>query len=228
MRINKFIAGNTEFSRRKADELIKSGAVIVNGKIAEIGLEVGPSDNITINGKPIETGKDKIYIAINKPAGYITTRNDPQGRKTIMDLLPEFKNLKPAGRLDYDSEGLLILSNDGDFINQLLHPKFICEKEYFVIVSPPLSDKNKQLLENGVMVDDKLTSKSKITILKQKSEETHLTIIITEGRKRQIKKMFKEVGSRVIYLKRLRIGKIELKSLKKGHFRHLTGKEIDY
>lgn len=229
MRINKFIANNSQVSRRKADELILEGKVFVNGKkITTPGIEIDPeSDNIKIEDKSIQKTDEKIYIALNKPAGYVSTRSDEQNRKTVMELIPPDKNLKPVGRLDMDTEGLLLLSNDGEFINKLTHPKFECEKEYYTIIKGFLTNEEKKDLENGIEIDKKKTSPSKIKILKQDEKQTVLTIVIHEGRNRQIRKMFAKVQHVVKYLKRVRIHQIKLGSLGKGEFRPLTKNEIN-
>ena len=215
-----------------ADKLIGYGAVLVNGKIkATLGMDIDPEkDAVTINGKPVivpPKNESRIYIALNKPAGYITTRKDDRERQTIMELLPKIENLKPVGRLDKDTEGLILISNDGNFINRYTHPKFNCEKEYTAILEGNLSKKDKIYLENGVVIDGKITSKAQIRIIKADDRETEVSIIIYEGRKRQIRKMFMLVHHPVKHLKRLRIGKIKLESLKRGAFRHLTKEEID-
>ena len=229
MRINKFISANSKHSRRKADELIENGKVKVNGEIVkEMGLQVEPeNDSVEVDGKKINSHSEEIYFALNKPEGYVSTRSDEHGRPTIMDLLPNIPSLKPVGRLDIESEGLILISNDGKFINQHTHPKFECEKEYLVKITGVLSDEEKENLEKGVMIDDKKTSPAKVYIQKKKKNESTVKIIIHEGRNRQVRKMFAKVGHPVKYLKRLRIGSIELGKLRKGTFRNLSKKEID-
>lgn len=229
MRINKFIALHSSFSRRKADEMIKNGEVKINGKItANLGIDIDPlNDSIEIGGKKINNKTTKIYLALNKPAGYITSRADNLNRKTIMELLPKDQNLKPAGRLDKETEGLILITNDGDFINRYTHPKFQCEKEYFVQIIGQLNENDKNKLEKGIEIEGKKTAPAKIFLEESKKNETLLRIIIHEGRKRQIRKMFDKVSHPVKYLQRIRIGKIQLGELQKGKFRPLTKKEID-
>lgn len=229
MRINKFISSNSGISRRKADELILEGKVFINGKkITKPGKIITPGeDKIEINGKKVETTSEKIYLALNKPAGFITTRKDEKNRKTVMDLVPKNKNLKPVGRLDKESEGLLLLSNDGEFINRLTHPKFECEKEYYVALSTPLEDKDKRRIEKGIKLEGKKTYPSKIKIIKTNEKGTTLTITIHEGRNRQIRKMFASIGYNVEYLRRIRIGEIKIGNLQKSRYRRLKLTEIN-
>lgn len=224
-RINKFIALNSQFSRRKADELIQTGKVFLNGKIVkELGLQIDPQkDRITIGNKTLIAGRTKVYFALNKPAGYICTRDDELKRPTVMELMPKIPNLKPVGRLDLDTEGLLLLSNDGDFINRHTHPKFECEKEYFIQIKDDLTEAEKTKLENGIRIEGKKTAPAKIHML----SPTTLRMTIHEGRKRQIRKMFDSLNHPVKYLKRIRIGNIHLASLKKGHYRPLSNRDIN-
>lgn len=184
------------------------------------------NDKVTINGKPVVAKQEKIYIALNKPPGFVTTREDELNRPTVMDLIPKGKNLKPVGRLDKDTEGLLILTNDGDLIHNFTHPKFHCEKEYKVHVTGVLTDAEKARLENGVVIEGRKTARAQIQILKRSQTATDLKITIYEGRKRQIRKMFAEINHPVKYLQRVRIGKIKLGFLKKGEFRVLNKKEL--
>lgn len=229
MRINKFIAENSAYSRRKADELIKSGKVFVNDQcVTELGLDIDPEkDLVKVNKESIKAKNDKVYIALYKPTGYVTTRSDELKRKTVMELVPKIKNLKPVGRLDMDTEGLLLLSNDGAFINLHTHPRFECKKEYIAKVHGELTPEEKQRLERGIALNKKRTARCKIEIISQTSKETFLKITIHEGRNRQIRKMFAYVKHDVKYLKRISIGKIRLNEMKKGTYRNLTKSEID-
>ncbi|MBU1151999.1 rRNA pseudouridine synthase [Patescibacteria group bacterium] len=226
VRINKFISQNTEYSRRKADELIDQGKVKLNGKIVDSpGVQIDPQndrleiDNISIKVAPFE----KTYIALHKPMGFVTTRNDEMGRQTVMDLIPKNKNLKPIGRLDKKTEGLLLLSNDGDFINRLTHPRFECDKTYLAEISDPLDPKDQELLEKGVRIDRKVTYPAEIELI----QPNLVKIKIHEGRNRQIRKMFELLGYTVKYLKRIQIGGVSLGALKKGAYRNLTKSEVN-
>ncbi len=229
MRINKSIAANTSFSRRKADELIKNGKVSLNGKqTLELGLDINPEkDKIAISNRLVKQKTDKVYLALNKPKGYITTLADEHGRRTVMLLVPKQKNLKPVGRLDMDTEGLLLFSNDGEFINRLTHPKFECEKEYYVKIDGELKETDRKKLENGIILDGIETSKAKINVIKAEKKRTLLTMTIHEGRNRQIREMFDSIHRPVEYLQRIRIGRIKLGNLQKGKYRLLTTEEIN-
>lgn len=232
-RLNKFIASSTSFSRRKADELIVKGEVFVNGKKTQtLGITVDPEkDEIKVAGQKITMQKDKIYLALNKPANFVTTREDELNRETVMSLLPKIPNLKPIGRLDMETEGLLLFSNDGDFINHLTHPRFECEKEYLAKIAGKLTPEEQKQLEEGILIKENgkfiKTSPTKLKVIDSSEKATTLTITIHEGRNRQIRKMFATIKHAVKYLKRLRIGKIHLGSLKNGSYRKLTKEEID-
>ncbi len=232
MRLNKFIATHTNFSRRKADELISKGVITINDKkVDKLGTQIDPQkDIVKINNNKVSATQNFIYIALNKPAGMVTTREDEFGRKIVTDLIPKNLNLKPAGRLDFESEGLLLFSNDGDFIFRVTHPRFEHEKEYFVTIKGILKNKDKEKLEKGLNLKNIKTSPAKIKIIKEisvkNSQETLANIIIHEGKKRQIRNMFACLGYPVKYLQRIRIGNVVLGDLKKGQFRNLTEKEI--
>lgn len=229
MRINKFIAAYSSFSRRKADELIQKGHVVVNGKpLTTMGIDIDPDkDIVKIDNKIISAKSEKIYLAFYKPKGYITTRKDEKDRPTVMELLPKIPNLKPVGRLDENSEGLLLVSNDGEFINHFTHPRFEREKEYVTKVKGKLSAQEKQKVELGMIIEGRKTYPAQVEIIDQSEDETFLKIIIHEGRNRQIRKMFDYLNHPVKYLKRIRIGNITLGNLQKGAHRHLTKQELD-
>ena len=217
MRIQRFIALNSAYSRRTAEKLIDEGLVKLNGKIViEQGVKIKPGDSIKVKGKLLKPIEETMTIMLNKPAGYVTTKNDEFNRQTVMDLIP-YKNLVPVGRLDKDTEGLLLFTNDGDLAYNLTHPKFEHEKEYEVRLRDPLSKEDKEKLEKGVKFDRKVTAPAKI--FKVKGKECN--IIIHEGRKRQIRRMFEVIGNKVIYLKRIRIGKFKLGKLQKGKFKNI-------
>lgn len=227
VRLQKYIAMNSNYSRRKAEELILLGKISVNGKIIEeMGTRVDPDkDSVEIEGKPIQKNEEKIYLMLNKPAGFVTTRADLNAKKTVMELI-KYKNVYPVGRLDKDTEGLLLFTNDGDFAYKLTHPKFEHEKEYIVYLKKPFSPANKQLLENGIMIDFKKTAPCKIYNIQTNKNLISLSIVIHEGRKRQIRRMFEKIGNPLVFLKRVRVGKIMLGDLPQGEVRFLTADEI--
>lgn len=222
MRLARFIAMNSEYSRRKAEELISEGRVKLNNKTAKLGEIIDTEkDKVFINDKILKPIPNRITLMLNKPAGYTTTKKDPHAKKTVMDLIP-YKDVFPIGRLDKDTEGLLLLTNDGDLAYKLTHPKFEHEKEYFVELKNPVSNDEIKKLENGIIIDGKRTAPCKITNHKQNK----LNITLHEGRKRQIKRMFEKLGNKVIYLYRLRIGKLELGNLKIGSYKIINSKDI--
>ena len=230
MRINKFIAESGVASRRKADEMIKEGLVKVNGKICKTGCDIDiANDHVTVNGKTINIVKTYEYYIMNKPKGYITSVKDEKGRKTVMDLLPQnLTRLFPVGRLDYDSEGLLILSNDGDLTFKLTHPKNEIPKTYLVKTENPISEKDLSLLRNGVVIDGVKTKKCNVVLIDKNKDYSKLHITITEGKNRQIRKMIEAVGNHVDFLKRISIGDLKLKGLNRGEYRKLTAEEVAY
>jgi len=218
---------NSNFSRRKAEELILQGKISVNGNpVTEMGTKVDPDkDTVEIEGKPINKISEKIYLMLNKPADYVTTRADINAKKTVMELI-KYKNVYPVGRLDKDTEGLLLFTNDGDFAYKLTHPKFEHEKEYIVYLKKTFSPLDKQTLENGIMIDFKKTAPCRIYNVQTHKNMISLSIIIREGRKRQIRRMFEKIGNPLVFLKRIRIGKILLGDLPQGEVRFLTADEI--
>lgn len=230
MRINKFLAESGVASRRAADKLILEGVVKINGKTAELGDDVDvSSDCVKVNGKPINVVKKYDYYIMNKPKGYVCTVKDDKGRKTVMDLLPpNIKRLFPVGRLDYDSEGLLILTNDGDLTFKLTHPKNEVPKTYLVKTEKPVSLEDLNKLRSGVVVDGVKTKKCNIKLIETTKTGSKLHVTITEGRNRQVRKMFEAVDNCVDFLKRIKIGDLQLSGLNRGEVRALSPYEIDY
>ena len=230
MRINKFIAESGVASRRQADKLIEDGVVKINGRIAKLGdeVEVG-EDSVSVNGKLINVVKKYDYYMMNKPKGYVCTVKDDKGRKTVMDLLPnDQKRLFPVGRLDYDTEGLLILTNDGNLTFKLTHPRNEIPKTYVVKTEKPVLDKDLVALRSGVVIDGVRTKKCNVKLIESTKEGSKLHITITEGRNRQIRKMIEAVNNNVDFLKRIKIGDLTLTELNRGEIRALTPLEIDY
>ncbi len=230
MRINKFLAECGVCSRRKADQLIDDGAVKINGETASIGNDVNvDNDIVTVNGKIINKVKKYDYYIMNKPKGCVCTVKDDKNRKTVMDYLPaDIKRVFPVGRLDYDTEGLLILTNDGDLTFKLTHPKNEVPKTYLVKTEKPVDEQDLSKLRSGVVIDGVKTKKCNIRVVEKLKNGTKLHITITEGRNRQVRKMFEAVGNNVDFLKRIKIGDLQLTGLNRGEVRRLSAEEINY
>ena len=227
-RLQKVIANSGFCSRRKAEELISGGNVKVNGKIVtKLGTKVDKSDAITIFDKAL-TIEQKEYILLNKPRGVITSTNDDKKRKTVMDLIDTDKRLYPVGRLDYDTTGALLLTNDGELANLLMHPKNNIEKLYIAKVNGFVDKNALNKLSRGVYIDNFKTSKSKVRLKKydKKTNTSIVEIIIHEGKNHQVKKMFEAVGYEVLKLKREKISFLTIDSLKSGEYRYLSLKEV--
>jgi 23S rRNA pseudouridine2605 synthase len=231
VRINKYLASCELGSRRGVEDLIRQGNVKINGVVCQdLATQVDPDkDSILVNNKPVQHNETMLFILLNKPRGYMVTRNDEFNRKTIYDLLPDFAtNLHPIGRLDYDSEGLLILTNDGDVTNKLSHPSFKVEKTYKVIVKGKLDKEKLAVLRNGIEIDEYKTQPAKVFLKKTSNEQSELRITISEGKNRQIRKMLEAVGHEVSSLKRLQIGEIKLEKMPTGTWRFLKDSELLY
>ena len=228
MRINKYIAASGVASRRKADELISAGRVKVNSiTLKEPGYDVKPDDRVTVDGKRISVSEKKVYIALNKPIGYVTTVSDNQGRPTVMDLITDIEErIFPVGRLDYNTSGLLLLTNDGDFSQKISHPIHELGKTYRAKVQGIISREKLARLRRGVDIGGFITSRAEVEIYKELPKQTIVDITIHEGKNRQVRKMFKAVGNPVIELKRISIGNVKLGRLIEGGYRNLTQKEI--
>ncbi|MCM1338618.1 MAG: rRNA pseudouridine synthase [Muribaculaceae bacterium] len=219
-RLNKYIASSGLCSRRKADELIESGVVMVNGKrVTELGFSVAPKDKVFVNGKMIHPIKH-VYYRFYKPAGYITTADDEKGRKTIYDLLPEnMHNLKPVGRLDKDSTGLIILTNDGDLINDLTHPSVKIPKFYRVSINGKITQNDIDTMYKGIEIEPGKTAYAEVDVLEIDNDHTVLEVVLYQGLNRQIRKMFAHLGFEVLTLKRTRHATLDLTGLKRGEFK---------
>lgn len=228
-RLQKFMAHRGIASRRKSEELIQEGLVKVNGKVVTVlGFMVNPEkDKIQVNGKLLKEEPSKIYLMLNKPRGYISTVLDPKGRKTVKDLVKDVKErIYPIGRLDYDSEGLLLLTNDGDLTLALTHPSHQVKKTYRVRVKGIPSINKLNQLENGVPLEDGITYPAQVHFIDQLNGNALLEIVIKEGRNRQVKRMCEYIGHEVIRLRRTKLGELSLGELKVGEYRKLTQKEI--
>ncbi len=226
-RLNKYIASAGICSRRKADELIESGAVVVNDKkVTELGFLVGDKDKVFINNKLIHPVKHQ-YYRFFKPAGYITTADDEKGRKTIYDLLPkELFGLKPVGRLDRESTGLLILTNDGELINELTHPSIKVPKVYLVSVDKLVQPHELEQMANGIEIEKGKIAYADIEVLEVDKDRTMMRITLYQGMNRQIRKMFKYFGYEVKSLKRIQHATIQLEGLKRGEWKPIKPKQI--
>lgn len=227
-RLQKVIANSGYCSRRKAEELISSGKVKVNGEIINrLGTCVDKNDTITILGKTLKF-EEKEYILLNKPRGVVTTTSDDKDRQTVLDLIETDKRLYPVGRLDYDTTGALLLTNDGELANLLMHPKNKIEKLYIVKVAGFVPKDILSKLANGVYIDNFKTSRAKVRLKKfdKKSNTSLVEIIIHEGKNHQVKKMFEAVGYEVLKLKREKIAFLDVQNLKSGEYRYLNLKEV--
>ena len=228
-RLQKIIALSGYCSRRKAEELISKGKVKVNGNIiTEMGYKTNFSDYIEVEGHPIETVEDKVYYLLNKPRGIVTTASDEKGRKTVVDLIKTDKRIYPVGRLDYDTTGIILLTNDGELTNYLTHPKNNIEKVYVAKIKGLITKEEIRRLCNGVFINGKKTSKAKAKILKidKKTNSSIVELIIHEGKNHQVKNMFKAIGYDVLKLKRESIAFLTLDGVPSGEYRELSIKEV--
>lgn len=230
MRINKYLANCGVAGRRACDKIIEEGRVKINGKICKLGDEVNEnSDTVLVDGQKVSLKSKHQYYLMNKPKGYVCTVSDDRGRKTVMDLLPDgVGRIYPVGRLDYDTEGMLILTDDGDLAFRLTHPKNEIPKTYLVRVEGAVSELELNKLRAGVILDGKKTNKCTAHIIETDKKFTKINITITEGRNRQIRRMFESINKNVDFLKRIKVGDLGLGSLERGKVRKLTAEEIFY
>ncbi len=230
VRLQKFMADCGVASRRKSEVLIENGAVKVNGKTAQIGDKVNPAtDKVYVHNKRIVLKRKggKRYIMLNKPRGYITTMSDEMGRKCVADLVKDIpERVYPVGRLDKDSEGLLIMTNDGDFSNQVMHPKQQVNKVYHVTVRPDLTPEQAKKLSAGIVVDGRKTAPCEVRVMNRLEDRTNVEMVLHEGRNREIRKMCEYFDLEVLRLRRISIGSVKMGKLKKGMWRDLTEAEI--
>ena len=230
VRLQKYLADCGIASRRKCEELIMQGKVEVNNKkVTELGTKINPQkDQVKYNRKIVKEENEKLYILLNKPIGYVTTVKDQFSRDTVLDLVKINKRIVPVGRLDMYTSGALILTNDGEFVNKLTHPKNEITKTYNVTVVGVVTKEEVKQLEEGVIIDDYKTKPAKVKILKidEQKNLSRLQIVIHEGKNRQIRKMCEAIGKKVLALHRSKIGNIEVKDLKLGTWRYLTSKEV--
>lgn len=228
VRLQKYLAECGVASRRKSEELIDQGKVRVNGNIASIGDKINPKrDTVTVSGKKIVKQKSHTYILLHKPRGFITTMNDEKDRKCVAELIKDVPGrVYPVGRLDRDSEGMLLFTNDGEFANAMTHPTRHIPKTYRVTVRPSITEEQLTKLTTGVIIEDRMTAPAEVRVITKQEGRVVLEIILYEGRNRQIRKMCEEVGLEVARLKRTAIGSIKLGMLKQGAYRELTEDEV--
>ncbi len=231
-RLNKYLASCGVASRRESEKLILEGRVKINGKLVkELSTQVNEErDHVTVDGNAVTPVNEYSYIMMYKPKGCVTTLKDEKGRKTVFSYLEDLNipHLVPVGRLDYDTEGLLLLTNDGELVHALTHPSHEVEKTYLVKVEGEVPEHKLAQLRKGVMVDGQITAKARVKLIEFKDGISKLEVTIHEGRNRQIRKMFEAVEREVIFLKRISVGRVRLGGLSRGTYRYLNDKEIDY
>lgn len=230
-RLQKFLANSGIASRRKCEEYILKGKVSVNGKIVdELGTKINPDkDVVKYNGKIVKKTDKKVYILLNKPIDYVTTVKDQFDRQTVLDLIDIPEKIVPVGRLDMYTSGALLLTNDGDFVYKVTHPKYEIEKTYTVTIRGIATQDDVKKLENGVKIDDYVSGKAKVKILKTDEEKnfSRLQITIHEGKNREVRKMCEAIDKKVLALHRRRIGNLDVKNIEIGKWRYLNKKEVE-
>ncbi len=231
MRLNKYLAECGLGSRRACDKLIQEGKVRINGKPAALGAEVLEHDSVTVSGRAVNPPSRHTYVMLHKPKGYITSASDEKGRKTVFELVKNTNvRLFPVGRLDYDTEGLLLLTNDGELCEKLTHPSHQVGKTYVAKIEGEISEDEVKRMRAGLVIDEgeAATKRSSVDVLEKGEGFTKLELVIYEGRNRQIRKMFEAVDKKVIFLKRTAIGEIRLGGLSRGEYRYLNERELKY
>lgn len=228
MRLQKYLAGCGAASRRKCEEFITAGRVTVNGAVVtELGTQVEEGDAVTLDGKPMLPEEKKYYILYHKPMGEVCTASDPQGRATVLDRFRDFPvRLFPVGRLDFDSEGLLLLTNDGEMMQRMLHPSREVDKTYLARVDGDVSLEAIRRLRAGILLDERMTAPAGVRVIRRTGVETVVLVTIHEGRNRQVRRMFDAVGHTVLLLRRVKFGPLEMGELKRGQWRELTEEEL--
>lgn len=228
MRLQKYLALCGVASRRHAEEMIASGRVTVNGiTVTQMGTQAEEGDIVCVDGRQVFPEAEKKYIIYHKPAGEVTTVSDPEGRPTVLDRFSDIGvRLFPVGRLDYDSEGLLLLTNDGELAEKMMHPSHEVDKAYYCKVLGTVTPEALQQLAKGVMLDDHLTSPARVRLIRQETFDAIVMVTIHEGRNRQVRRMFEELGYKVLMLRRVRFGPLDLGDLNRGQWRFLEENEI--
>ncbi|MBR8701718.1 Ribosomal large subunit pseudouridine synthase B [Fusobacterium sp. DD29] len=229
MRINKYLASLGIGSRRAIDKMIDDRRIRVNGEVISAGVKVTDDDLIEIDGKKIsKEAEKKVYYLLNKPLEVLSSAKDDRGRKTVVDLIRCKERIFPVGRLDYNTTGLIILTNDGELFNKVIHPRAELYKQYYVKVLGEIKDSSLEMLRNGVKLEDGMTLPAIVKLIKREKGKSEVEISIREGRNRQVRRMFDSVNHPVITLKREKIGKISIGKLRLGEYRELTKEEINY
>ncbi len=226
-RLQKVLAAAGIASRRASEELIEQGRVTVNGQVASLGDKCDPTEDVVeVDAERVNVDPERVYVVLNKPRGVVTTMDDPEGRPTVADLVNLPQRLFPVGRLDYDTEGLLLLTNDGELTNALTHPSFEVERVYVVLVPGPVRKRTLAQLADGVELEDGLARPKRIRVLETQKSKALLEVVMTEGRKREIRRMLGAVGLTVERLARVSYGGVELGDLRQGKWRFLSQPEI--
>ena len=227
MRLNKYLAQSGVASRRKADDLIAAGKVRVNGQhVTTLGVDVTADDRVEINGKPVGTVEDMVIYLIHKPSGVISAAGDPRGRKTVIDLIRDSRRLFPVGRLDRDTTGALLITNDGELTNRLTHPRFGVQKRYVADVLGRLSPEALARLDTGMTLSEGMRVRAKLRPVARRGRHTLYEIILTEGQNREVKRIFKHFGLTLLRLHRSHFAGLSADSMALGHYRRLRPKEI--
>ncbi|MCL6438143.1 MAG: rRNA pseudouridine synthase [Rubrobacteraceae bacterium] len=227
MRLQAYLArSGAAPSRRKAEALIVSGRVRVNGRVAGLGTKVSEGDAVSLDGRPVRLPETRTYLALNKPAGYITTLSDERGRPTVAELVPSIPGLVPVGRLDADTTGLIIMTNDGRLAHRIAHPSYEIEKEYRLVLQNPVDEEALRALASGPELEDGPMVPPEVSRLRRGRRRTVLHLTIHEGRKRIIRRACEAVGLRLVHLERVRVGPVRLGELAPGEYRRLTDEEV--
>jgi len=228
MRLQKYLSHAGIASRRKAEELIAQGRVCVNGvRVKDMGVKVSSNDIVEVDGKNVRLEGRKVYIMLNKPVGYVSTVKDQFARKTVLDLVRDVKErIYPVGRLDYDTSGLILLTNDGDFAFTLTHPSHEIEKVYSAVVKGVVNKDKIEVFKKGIMIENYITSPAKLRIINICDNTSVIEITIHEGKNRQVRKMCEAIGHPVLKLKRVSIGPLKIGNLEEGKWRYLTDREV--
>ena len=229
IRLQKYLAEAGVASRRKCEELIAMGRVEVNGQVVTVpGTKINGEEMIKVDGRQIRQEQKKVYILLNKPVGYISTSKDQFSRKTVLDLIDAVKErIYPVGRLDYDTSGLIVLTNDGELANRLTHPKHEMQKVYRVMIDGSLKEEDIKSFQTGIAIEDYTTAPAKVKVIETTKKDSIIELTIHEGKNRQVRKMFETLGYAVLRLKRVAVGPIVIEGLEEGKWRYLSKKEIE-